>query len=502
MPAAVCARAGDPVEQPPHRMSITVNVARIGNLFYQLECLSGRLRCSQQAYRDHWARLGFDGVDDEAMLDRFAATLDVYETRALLRPRVDAGTEEVLPFGPEIVDIGPRSTESLSLLSRIQLAAYGSADRNSLHERLSLLMHPRDVAAIGSAVEYFLPRFDRWWAADQVTDSLEQFAGDLQRLVRTGTGDFIGQVRTFFGFEDSARGGPIVVHLMSLPMEQAPTTNGAVIENHAVLEVLNGESAEQRVGVMVHEIVHYLFATASDKFHRERLEGVLRSGDPRASAAFGFMNEALATALGNGVLEARLRGDDFTAYFEKEKSLYGLWVIDAAAKAIFPLVKDYIDAERPMDREFVDRYFALVVESLGPQLDTLDVRLRVSAFVASDNELDAAANGLPRLLRINSQYGSNLAAGDALADSVLFRHTYLNGFVLTTMQDRAAFEAFAPAIEEIGLPDSMDAVSCTLERDSGAVLYVVVTNGADLDSTDLVSMLEQAPPCGALVSQQ
>lgn len=483
-------------------MSITVNVARIGNLFYQLECLSGRLRCSQQAYRDHWARLGFGGVDDEAMLDRFAATLDVYETRALLRPRADAGTEEVLPFGPEIVDIGPRATESLSLLSRIQLAAYGSPDRNSLHERLSLLMHPRDVAAIGSVMEHFLPRFDRWWAVDRVRNSLEQFSGDLQRLVRTGTGDFIGQVRIFFGFEDAANRGPIVIHLMSLPVEQALSTNGAVIENHAVLEVLKNESAEQRVGVMAHEIVHYLFATASDEFHRERVKGALRSADPRASAAFGLMNEALATALGNGVLEARLRGDDFEAYFEKEKSLYGQWNVDAAAKAIFPLVEDYIDAERPMDREFVDRYFALVAESLGPQLDSLGARLRVSAFVASDSELDAAANGLPRLLRINSLYGSNLATGDALADSVLFRHTYLNGFVLTTMEDRAAFEAVAPAIEEIGLSDSMDAVSCTLERDSGAVLYVVVTNGVDMESADLVSMLEQASPCGALVSEQ
>jgi hypothetical protein len=369
-------------------MSVTVNVARIGNLFYQLECLAGRLRCSEQAYREHWTKLGFGGAGDAAMLDRFAQTLDVYATRALLRSRDDADTEQVSPFGPEIVDMGPRSTDSLHLLSRIRLAAYGSADRDSLQARLGLLMQPRDVAAIGTVVEHFLPRFDRWWSAGKVTDSLDRFSGELQHLLVTGTAGFIGQVANFYGFENAASHGPIVIHLIAHPLEQAPT-NGTAIENHAVLEVLKDEPAEQRVGVMVHEIAHHFFAIASEEFHQERLEGALRAGDPRAPAALA----------------------------------------------------------------------------------------------------------LSRLLRTTSLYESTLATGDSLADSVLFRHPYLNGIVLMGVEDRAAFADLVPGIEAIRTRGSEDTVSCTVRRDSGAVLYVVVTDRAGLDSTELVSTLERASRC-------
>jgi hypothetical protein len=169
--AAMCT----PGDRPGHALrdgtTLTVSIARTGNLFYQLECLGGRVRCSEEAYTDLWATPGFGAADDAAMLERFARTLDIYDTRVQLRAR-PAGAEQVSPFGPEIVDIGPRSTESLNLLARIQLAAYGSDDRTSLHRRLSLLMHPRDVAVIDSVIEHFSPRFERWLEADRVSDSL------------------------------------------------------------------------------------------------------------------------------------------------------------------------------------------------------------------------------------------------------------------------------------------------------------------------------------------
>lgn len=467
---------------------MTLSVARIGNLFYQLECLAGRLRCSEEAYRSLWEGLGFGAAGDAEMLERFASTLEVYDTRARLGPRPLAHSEQVSPFGPEVVDIGPRATENLNLLSRIRVAAYGSDDRESLRQRLSLLMHTTDVAVIDGAIEHFGPRFEGWLEDNQVSSALVRFFEELTSLLESGTADFIDRVAQFYGLEEGMTGEPIFVHIMAHPLEQA-ATNGMAIENHAVIEVLSGEAAERRLAVIVHEITHRFFATAPIDFHRERLEGAWRAADPRASAALSLMNETFATAIGNGLLEQRLRGDEFQAYFESDESFYASADVDAAAKALLPLIRDYIHAGRSMDRQFVDRYFALVLERLGQELDSVAARLRVSAFVASDRELAAAAHELPRLLSTTSLYGSTLASGDSLADSVLYRHSYLNGVVLTAMEDRAKFTALDARIAGIR-------GTCTIARDSGAILYVVVRDRADLAGAELVSMLHQAQPCG------
>lgn len=204
------------------------------------------------------------------------------------------------------------------------------------------------------------------------------------------------------------------------------------------------------------------------------------------------MNEALATAIGNGVLEEKLRGDDFQAYLDQ--SFYATDDVDAAAKAILPLMRDYLGSNRPMDRQFIDRYFSLVIERLGQKLDSLEARLRVSGYVASDSELYKTVNEATRWLDSRSVWHANLDV-DGLEDAVLTRHTYLNGVVLTSVRDRGKFSSLVPSIDRLRLPAGSAAMACTTVRESGAILYVVMTDGTDLPSRSLVGLLEQATAC-------
>jgi hypothetical protein len=270
--------------------------------------------------------------------------------------------------------------------------------------------------------------------------------------------------------------------------------NGTIIENHAVLEIVKDEEPRDRVGVLVHELSHYFFASAPIEWHAMRLEGALRAGGPRAAAALALMNEALATAIGNGVLEQRLRGEDFKAFFDRPQSFYATEDVDAAAKAILPLMRDYLADRRSLDRAFVDRYFSLVIARLGGQLDSLEARLRVSAYVAADAGLYATMNEAARWLDTRSLWHS--PPGDvSLEDAVLTRHGYLNGVVLTNMRDRLRFSRLVPDIERLNPVPGSAAIACTSARHSGSTLYVVVTNGAGLSSRSLIALLEQARPC-------
>jgi len=470
---------------------IQLDIAPIGNLFYQLECLAERLRCSQQAYRDLWDEIGFGSDEDLLALRQFATTLDIYDTRAQLGTRADSNSES--SFGPEIVDLGPLTSESISILNRIQIAAYGSSTLDMFSERLGLLMHSADVGEVTFALTHFLARFEEWWGGGP-SEQLAEFRHELRvALDRQGL-EFIPAVAKLYGVDIESRPLPVVVHLMARPLNESPI-NGRMFENHAVIEVLQNEVAEQRIGVLVHEIAHFFFGSAPLILHRQRLDGALRAGDSRASAALGIMNEAIATAIGNGIVEEKIRGEDFQKYFEGERSFYDEPQIDAAAKAIFPLVREYIDETRPMDERFINQYFKLVLTGLGAGLDTLRARLRVSAYVSPDDFLAAGIKALPQRLGISSLYGSTLSHGDQLAESVLMRHPYLNGIVLARTDDPTQFTSLVPPIDWLEMLFVAGSNACTWRRKSGATIYVVLTDEDTLGTDDLIVLLEQALPC-------
>lgn len=331
------------------------------------------------------------------------------------------------------------------------------------------------------------------------SEQLVEFRYELRVALDSQGLELIPAVANLYGVDIESHPLPVVVHLMARPLNPS-SINGQMIENHAVVEVLQNEVAEQRIGVLIHEISHFFFNSAPLDLHYKRLDGALRVGDSRASAALGLMNEAIATAIGNGVVEERIRGEDFQQYFESERSFYDEPQADVAAKAIFTLVREYINENRSMDERFINQYFTLVLTDLGAELDTLQARLRVSAYVAADGYLAAAMKGLPQRLGMSSLYGAILSNGDRLAESVLTRHTYLNGIVLSRKDDLSQFKSLVPPIDGFKMLFVAGSNACTWRRKSGAIIYVVLTDEDTVGTDDLMAILEQAPPCEAVDS--
>lgn len=475
---------------PQLRVDLEITGAETGNLFYQLECLAERVRCSYAAYHEFWQSLGF-GEGDRAVLGRFAETLDLYNSRAELGKRASS-VERTSPFGPEVTDLGPAAWQSIALLSRIRIAAYGAPDRKILRDRLRLLMHSRDVDTVIAAIDHFQPRFAQWWRQG-MPGFVDHFAADLAVLLSEDLSGFLSSVAVFYGLDDSDEPIDLYAHLMPHPVP-AEQTRGTALENHAVIEVRWEEAPAERIGVLVHEFAHHFLASASPEFHARRLQGALRTGDPRSPAALGLMNEALATAIGNGALEARLRADDFEAYADRPLSFYGTSDIDTAAKAILPLVTEYLDNNRALDDAFVDEYFSLVIDALGEELDSLEARLRVSGFVAGNSALNDAMQQATGRLNTRSVWHANLDH-DSVSDAVLTRHTYLNGVVLSRSADLGRFAGLLSPDIPRTVAASGDELACVTPRESGAVLYVLVTEHVELSGEEVVTMLRSASPC-------
>jgi len=93
------------------------------------------------------------------------------------------------------------------------------------------------------------------------------------------------------------------------------------------------------------------------------------------------MNEAFATVLGNGYVYAKLNGGpDTTNWYNQE-------YINQMAKKIYPLVNQYILADKPMDQDFVYEYIRIYQDNFSNWMKELN-NLMTYRFVISDNNDD------------------------------------------------------------------------------------------------------------------
>ena len=487
----LAAMANVPVARPA---DITVSISETANLFYQIDCMSNRDTCSWDVFRKLWDQIGWDNETDEASLAEFASIIARYAVTNPLAPSESTSTKPTI-FRPEIVDLAPSRLDEFNLRTRIRVAAYRSASMDRLSEQLRLLMDPRDAEAITNILRSFDERFQRWWNSEGQRDLL-RFSRELQSLMAGKAKDFIRDTKIFLGAVQAGQSLPVHMHLIAHPMPRG-STYGRQFGSHNYIEVLRSEVAEQRIGVVVHELAHYLFQNAPRSLHERRLRGTQNAGDPAAPAALALMDEAIATAIGNGVLEKRLRGADFPTYLERPLSFYNDEAIDTAAKLILELVDEYLSAPKELDDDFVNRYFALLLNEMTPQLDTLEARFRLTATYAVDRDLAKLAVEVVKELNSTSAYSQVLTEGDAVADSVLARHTYLNGLVLARPDSLHEIAGLIEKPNEIkvGLVDGM--MACTVERPSRALLYLVVVpvDKVDLNSTTLIERLKMSGPC-------
>lgn len=135
------------------------------------------------------------------------------------------------------------------------------------------------------------------------------------------------------------------------------------------------------LSLMFHEIFHLLYDAEPLTFQKDREQW--RASNPSRSShyAFTLLNESLATALGNGYVYAKLNGKEYAGNW------YGRKYISMMAKKIYPLVKEYVESGRPIDKEFLDNYVKIYDDNFSSWLLELD-NIMLGRYVLSDNPED------------------------------------------------------------------------------------------------------------------
>jgi hypothetical protein len=166
----------------------------------------------------------------------------------------------------------------------------------------------------------------------------------------------LGRVQKFYGSELPSTTLPI--YLMPLPGKNGNETDtvvgGLVFAQYHMDQTDNAWEA----GDIVHETSHYFYGSQSQAMQNQLLKWIDPQKDPFAALFYGVMNEALATAIGDGYAEFLVRGK------LNEHPWYNNLEYDTIAKAVYPMVKNYLETNRTIDQEFIDRAKAIYLEKL------------------------------------------------------------------------------------------------------------------------------------------
>jgi hypothetical protein len=408
-----------------------IRISPLANLIYHLDCLSGYRRCTREAYDTLWQELGWSARDEE----RIARWRALQERYRIYADFTEPGRPSPYPYTfPYLqargVDVG----------EKLRIASLQAGDLADYRERLGLLLQPGDARDAAAIAAHFRPRFDEWWTQGPAAD-LERLAAGYRGVAeRAGLRELLTGVAALFDVR-MREVEDLQVDLIALP-ERATGSQATVVENHAIVESRRGESPADRLGVVIHEFVHYLYAQSPAERHEAMLAAFVRSERPWSLRAYNLINEAIASAIGNGIAEQRLQSErEYLRYAALPDSFYADYYVDTLAKALVPVMERRLATREPLGPGFAAEYLATADRALGDRLDDLPLQLISSAIVATDPVLADLARRPASTLTTFSLF-THVTETPGLAETALARYAELSGIVLILKEDLPRLAGF------------------------------------------------------------
>ncbi len=420
----------------------------VAQLFYQTDCLSGQLNCSHSAYSSQWQSAGIASNDNR--LNQWQA----------LRARYDLSR----PIPSMITDLAePLVFQSSNLWNQIRGAAFSSDTLIQFESRLSDLLSPEDREALLNILESFASQFFEAWWQNTGQAQAQQLVMDYQAtFTQNQIGPLIESINHFYLGQPNPL-SQIQFHLILQAPGAEKLSLAEQILNHGVIEVSPSQSPHSQLDVMIHEMTHYLFKQIPASKQAEIQLFFAQQPEPAAMSAYHLLDETLATAFGNGIVNQKvLRPEFFADLLTRPNSFFNDAFIDINAKALFEsgLLEDH--SLTLSDPAFLSAYYQGTLGSLN--LAHPIPALRLSALFLSTAELKTAVPEFQARLKPWVQF---VIAGGSSGPDFFQRHTRLNG-VLWFEGDLSSLSPWRDLIGE-------SAYQAILSQSAPAFIYGVST---------------------------
>lgn len=195
---------------------------------------------------------------------------------------------------------------------------------------------------------------------------------------------------------------PFKIMLNPIPLESG-TTTAIPMGNALICGFLtkNKNDFKSTLGVAIHEMCHVLYGEQSAKVQLEMEQWFLQSESPYKKLAYNYIDEGLATALGNGWAAEQIGGSlDSTDWYN---DVY----INGFAKVLYPLVKTYLDDDKRIDQAFVENAIDVFSNRFPDALRQTKILMNEVQLFANteiESEIDAIVEALHGNFNLRSMW--------------------------------------------------------------------------------------------------
>ncbi|MBI5610341.1 MAG: hypothetical protein HY902_15800 [Deltaproteobacteria bacterium] len=287
------------------------------SLFWLLSALTGDPFIEGKAWLAWWQGEGMEQPGDAALLAEFGRLKATYRGRL-----IDAKARE-----NRWVPVPPPPGSRLDV--RFAALFLGARDLADLDRRAEVLLTEADQAALHAVTAAYAPRLQMLLDKNSW---LAKFNSDFAEFSRNSQmNPFLQRVGRWLG---AAPGGRMRLHFVPAP--PSAVSHGRRLGQDLVVEVRQGDTPARRSDVVVHEAVHWLQERAGLDDDPALIGALFSQPGDTAARAWELLGEGTATAIGQGVWQAKAAPKEFA----DSRARSGGWYVDANidpfAKALYP----------------------------------------------------------------------------------------------------------------------------------------------------------------------
>ena len=238
--------------------------------------------------------------------------------------------------------------QTRDMLKKNMIAA---ADINEF-KRLSMGLMPNNVLiSLSQSMEAFTPVYKELiYEPNKV-----KFEKQLEEISSYAREQNINKYfETGLKFYNANWDNSIPFEIAFYPLPDAKWFSGQAFYNNFICAIQTDRvDYKDLFSVMLHEIYHIVYDEQSLEVKKMIHINFTDNQSTSSNYAYLILNEVLATAMGNGYVYEQLAGST------DENDWYYHQYIDRLARKIYPLVKTYINGNKPIDEAFINEYIKI-----------------------------------------------------------------------------------------------------------------------------------------------
>lgn len=367
---------------------VSVQFEPMSNLTYQLDLVAGRIGHERtEPFEKLWKAEFLKSPEDEAMVKRWKENRDAPRT---------PGDSRSWPISSP--------SQSFDGEAAVRAAGFDSRNPNEYRVNIAKVLPASQGSELAKVVDYFTPRFSRWFET-QKAGKASSFVSSMKSLLESEKiQSWMSKMAGFYGYTPNPQKPLPFILLINPSTDPNAWSSGQQLGPYSLAQFFPHETPEDRADVILHEFCHYLYGAGPESGHRTLQTAFVNEQGDDVMPAFYLLDEALATAIGNGIIRSFFRSEKwFAAYTNQPLSWYGEEGIDRSGKSSYTLVRESLDQGKSLFEEsFVKAYLSAVRKEFGPALSAPKYQVRYVNLLSYSDWVRELGNTVRGAVRVSS----------------------------------------------------------------------------------------------------